>query len=392
MRITFGGTSIGSIEALAKALDVSEGFLLEVAQNPCNFYSVTQIPKKTGGLRTISDPVRELKIVQRRIIRRILSHCNFPDYLYGSIKDERNPRDFVRNARAHAAAVEVIAFDIDSFFPSVQPGFVKSVFKYLLRFPDDVATLLVSLTTLEGGLPQGAPTSSYLANLIFYNNEHRFYSAFCSRGLSYTRLIDDITVSSEKELDGNSRKVIYSDIKRMLAEKKLIVSKHKYKITNTSVAGAKSVVTGLIVENGRVKLTKDRIKSIGGLVHSLDKRSQVSTCEHEFHIDFGKASGLVALYKRLDPDKAANYRKSLRSFQPTYDAKKIKKIAYLCRKFIAYAKSHSDKFDDEGYARKYYRFRQKLSIMRRTERKRARALEVEMMPYRPLRLLRSYYE
>lgn len=132
-----------------------------------DYYTPFQIIKKSGGVREIRAPKPILKTIQRRINTRIFSHCTFPLYLQGSIKDNLNPRDFFSNAKIHSSSKTVIAADIENFYPSVSAGSVKQVFKYLFKFPDDVADFLVSLTTLDGALPQGAPTSSYLANLIF---------------------------------------------------------------------------------------------------------------------------------------------------------------------------------------------------------------------------------
>lgn len=392
MKIAYSGSSIGSIAALAKTLDVNENFLKQVAANPDNFYSITEIPKKTGGVRTISYPVKELKIVHRRIVRRIFYKCSFPSYLFGSIKDEKNPRDFVRNAQYHSEAREVMAFDVESFFPSVRPQFIKRVFKFLFNLPNDVAEILVSLVTLQGGLPQGAPTSSYLANLIFYDREHKLVSTLNAKGLTYSRLVDDITVSSKKIIKGEERSFIYEQIRKMLSEMKLKICKRKYAVTNTAIDGKKTVVTGLVVENKMVKLPREKVKLIGRMVYELKNKANVSTTEHEYHKSFNGASGLVALYSRLNKKKAEVHRQCLRKILPTYDNKKTKKIGSLCTKFIAYSKLHQNQFSEEEYTRKYYKFKHKISILRRTNRVLATSLEKDLKPLKPTRLLASYYE
>jgi hypothetical protein len=392
MKIECKSSSIGSIPILAKTLGVSPQTLTLIASDPSNFYSVSMLPKKNGGYRVISDPTKELKIIQRRIIRRIFSKCTFPNYLFGSVKDDDNPRDFVRNAQFHHAAKEVVAFDIEDFFPSTHPRFVKKVFKYLLRLPDDVANLLVKLTTLNNGLPQGAPSSPYLANLIFYDNEHKFVRVFASKGFKYSRLVDDITISSASVITHQQRSFIYESIQRMLSEKRLKISKHKYQVTNTETHGKKTVITGLIVEKGKVKLPKEKTKEIGRLVYKLKNEAAQGTTEHDYHKCYATTSGLVALYSRLDSEKSEEYRTVLRSVLPTYTKVKIKKIGWLCRRFIAYGRAHPHRRDEEGFAKKYHKFKHKLNIMKRTERKRAQALEAKMRELKPYRLLASYHE
>jgi hypothetical protein len=392
MKITYSNSSIGSIGALAKTLGVSPDFLKDVALDPAAYYSISTLPKKSGGMRTISDPVKELKIVQRRIVRRIFSSCKFPHYLFGSVKDPDNPRDFVRNAQLHVNAKEVMAFDIEDFFPSTHPKYVKKVYKYLMNFSDDVAALLVKLTTLNDGLPQGAPTSSYLANLVFYDNEHKLSKVFRDKGLTYSRLVDDITVSSKKAITPQERTFIYQSIYKFLAEKKLKICKRKYQVTHTETHGKKTVVTGLIVEDGKVKLPKERVKEIGCRVYNLKNQATVATTEYDYHKEHATVSGLVALYKRLDLKKSDDYRSILRVILPTYSKEKIRKVSWLCRRFVKFAKSHPHRREEEGYARKYHRFRHKLNVIKRTNRKQARSLEALLLPLRPNKLLGSYYE
>ncbi|CAN7376298.1 reverse transcriptase family protein [Massilia sp. LjRoot122] len=363
-----------------------------IAANPSDYYSLTEIPKKSGGNRIISDPAKDLKIVQRRIVRRIFSNCSFPSYLFGSVKDEHNPRDFVRNAQYHVDAAEVIAFDIDSFFPSVRPNFIKAIYKYLFNFPEEVCRILVGLTTLNDGLPQGAPTSSYLANLVFYDCEYKLVKTLEAKGLRYTRLVDDISVSSFTHIAGSTRTFVFNSIAALLAEKKLKISKRKYKITSTALHGEKTIVTGLLVEDKKVKLPKNKVKAIGGLVYSLAKHAEVDRTDPKFHASFGKASGQVALYSRLDPAKSLVYRTALRTMMPIYAPAKVKKISWLCRNFANYAKAHPHKVSEEGYARKFYRYKHKINIIRRTHRGLARKLAEQMDLYRPTRLLASYYE
>lgn len=392
MEIKYSGSPISTVATLAHTLGVSETFLRQVAADPSAYYTVSTIAKKSGGERTISDPSKELKLVQRRIVKRIFSNCTFPLYLFGSVKDDENPRDFVRNAITHIGAVEVMAFDIDSFFPSVRPGFVKKVYKFLLKLPEQVADILVALTTLDNGLPQGAPTSSYLSNLVFYNTEHKVVKTLQAKGYTYTRLIDDITVSSVKPIKGDQRKFVYAQIKSLLDSVKVKISKRKYEVTNTSLNGKKTVVTGLVVENNKVKLPREKIKEVGGKVYMLKNMADVDKTEPNYHSLYGETSGLVALYSRLEPSKAVTHRKLLQCILPTYSPKKIKKVAWLCRNFAKYAKSHPDQLEAEGFARKYYRYKNKISIIKRTHKKLALSLEQELRPFKPLNLLSSYHE
>lgn len=392
MKIECLPCSLGSTLALAKALDVSEEFLQRVAANPSDFYSISEIPKKSGGFRIITDPVKELKLIQRRIIRRIFSKVQFPDYLFGSVKDQANPRDFVRNVQYHSDAKNVVSFDIESFFPSVKARYIKKVYKYLLRVPDEVAIMLVALTTLEDALPQGAPTSSYLANLIFYDSEHKLVQTLRAKGWKYSRLVDDITISASGDLRPQHRSFIYDLIRKFLAEKNLSISKKKYAVTNTETHGKKTVVTGLVIERGIVKLPREKVKRIGWNVHALSQKALVDTTDSGYHSEYESLSGVVALYQRLDPVKASSYRAILRASLPTYSPQKVKKVASLCRTFIDFSKKHPDRLETEGYVKKYYKFRHRLNIVTRTKPMVAKKLRDQMLEIAPSRRLSEYYE
>lgn len=394
MKLKFNSSfhRIGSTAALAKTLSVGEDFLLRIASNADSNYKITEIPKKNGGVRVISDPALELKRIQRRIVRRIFSTIQFPAYLFGSIKDEDNPRDFVRNAEFHSDAAEVMSFDIESFFPSTHARYIKKIFKYFFNMPDDVSNVLVKLTTLDDSLPQGAPTSPYIANLVFYDTEYKIVSSLSSKGFKYSRLVDDITISSSSGFSGKDKTFIHSAIRSFVSEKNLKINEKKFKLTNTGTAGKKTIVTGLVIESGKVKLPKEVIKEIGSNVHKIKCRALVDRSDDLYHRDYESVSGYVSLYRRVDSKKSEEYRRVLRHALPVFSSEKIKKIIYLCNRFCRYAKSHPASIDTEAHARKYYRFIRKIAIIRRTDRKRARDLLKALETIKPLHNIGYYYE
>jgi hypothetical protein len=152
--------------------------------------------KKDGSTRETWDAYRKLKRVQGYIKSRILDHVRFPLYLHGGIRDRENPRDYARNAALHAGQSVLINEDVADFFPSTTAEQIDEIWRVVFRFPDDVATCLTKLTTRRGALPQGAITSNHLANLAFYREEPLLEAHLKARGLRYSRLTDDISISS----------------------------------------------------------------------------------------------------------------------------------------------------------------------------------------------------
>ena len=110
--------------------------------------------------------------------------------LQGGIYDSTNPRDPVRNAELHVGRKILIKEDIKSFFPSTSSDLVVSVWHSLFGFSHEVSRCLTALTTLNGQLPQGAKTSTFLANLVLWKNEPDLVAYLRSNGLQYSRYID----------------------------------------------------------------------------------------------------------------------------------------------------------------------------------------------------------
>jgi hypothetical protein len=107
-----------------------------------------------------------LKTIQERIKVKILYKVFYPRYLQGSIKDDGIKRSYISNAKIHANSRIVINEDITKFFPSTSEQLIFDIWKIFFGFSDKVARYLTKLTTKDGLLPEGAKTSSYLANLV----------------------------------------------------------------------------------------------------------------------------------------------------------------------------------------------------------------------------------
>ena len=165
-RPCFKGRPIATLDALARALRVSLRQLRWVIGRADTLYRpLKPFTKPDGSVRQTYNPAAPLKDIQRRINRNIFSRVEFPTYLQGGIRDRKAPRHCVANARLHSRPRIVINLDIANFFPSITSRQVHDIWQNFFRFPPGIAEELTRLTTYDGRLPQGAPTSSYLANL-----------------------------------------------------------------------------------------------------------------------------------------------------------------------------------------------------------------------------------
>jgi RNA-directed DNA polymerase len=158
-----------SLSDLEFRLGEDRSYLRTLAANISAHYSPFQRCKDakpyqrviSTKLRSIDNPSDELKRIQRKIARKLLGHLDVPDFLYGAVKG----RTIHDNAAAHHGAKLIVKMDIKSYYPSVTNDHIYRVWRFELGCSREVSNLLTRLTTYERHLPQGAPTSSVLANI-----------------------------------------------------------------------------------------------------------------------------------------------------------------------------------------------------------------------------------
>ncbi len=188
-------TSVKELEQICKEL-TAEGHLYDF-----KYYRKlveNKPPKKPGGKvrQRILYPSRgRLKAIQDGIKVNILSRIPMPDFVQGGVKGKSN----ITNALVHKGKRYKFTTDLKKFFPSVTSDMVyKTLSGY--GFSGDVSRILTILCTYKGMLPQGIPTSTHLANVVFLSVDYRIQDASPVPGITYTRFVDDITLSSYSDL------------------------------------------------------------------------------------------------------------------------------------------------------------------------------------------------
>src|SRR5262245_53831789 len=112
-----------------------------------------------------------------------------------------SPKGFISqaglsNARAHVNRPFLAKLDIRDFYPSISFRWVQSFFERSHGCSPPVASLLRRLVTFQGGLPQGTCTSPALADQLMLTVDNRLSRAFTAHGVTYTRFVDDLTLSA----------------------------------------------------------------------------------------------------------------------------------------------------------------------------------------------------
>ncbi len=184
-----------SIRVMGVILGINPKLITAMAKFPKRYYRAFMIHKKSGWDRMICAPRVFLKTIQRYILRSILETQPLPQYINGFV----GGRSIVTNARMHLAAPYLLNVDITDFFDSIQEETVRQLFQDL-GLGEHVAKTLAGLCSFQGSLPQGAPTSPYLANLAFAPTDHLILALCAKHGLTYSRYADDLTFSGAQKI------------------------------------------------------------------------------------------------------------------------------------------------------------------------------------------------
>ncbi len=160
--------------------------------------------KVTGKIKTYTDGTPKkriirpsysrLKQIQKSIKINILSKIELPENIQGGVKKKSN----ITNAKTHQGNKYQFATDLQVFFPSVT---YKQIFKLFLNlgYSNHIAHWLTKLTSIEFELPQGTPTSTAIANLVFIETDKKLIALCNANQITYTRFVDDLTFSASKD-------------------------------------------------------------------------------------------------------------------------------------------------------------------------------------------------
>jgi RNA-directed DNA polymerase len=207
-------------------------------------------------LRPIDNPSEELKAVQRKILSNLLGNIAIPDYLHGAAKG----RTIKTNAAAHLGARVVVKMDIKGFFQNVTNNHVYRIWKETLKCSPPVAKLLTRLTTYRRHLPQGAPTSSALANIYLGDVLPQIIRRCEKEVVSPSAYVDDIMFS------GDNARAMMEPTREMLA-----MDGFSFPCKKRKVMGPRSskVSTGVRLGRYRIRATKEKLSDIRAGIHKI---------------------------------------------------------------------------------------------------------------------------
>jgi RNA-directed DNA polymerase len=241
-------------------------------------------------VREIDRPLDPLLEVQKQIYFTLLRDLHVPEYICGGVKG----RSVLDNVAHHQNEPTIVSLDIKSWFPSINAHQIYFVWRVVLKCSHKVARLLTKLTTFNGHLPQGAPTSTTLANFVLYSIDAQIRKAAALHGVNYSSWVDDIAFSGS-----NARKLIPIAVSIFKSEG-FRISRSKLKVMGRS---KQQEVNGVIA-GIRPSISKKKRDQIRAALHHLsvgDIRDE-DTARY-----IATQKGRIAYLASVNPDQARRF-------------------------------------------------------------------------------------
>lgn len=313
---------LSDVAQLAAAMDCSVGLLRYLAfgrkTSGTTHYRRFEIKKKTGGNRQISAPMPRLKNAQRWILDNILLPIELHDAAHGFRPD----RSIVSNAQPHVGAKVVINMDMENFFPTVTYRRIKGVFRNI-GFSEAVASVLAMICSEsevdeveidfqkfyvargQRFLPQGAPTSPAITNLICRGLDTRLERSANKMGFVYTRYADDITFSSRDP---------QANVGRAIRRIRYLVEDEDFRIhpekTRVLRSGKRLEVTGLTV-NQKVTVSRKELRKFRATLHQIERDGPDGKSWGNSPDVMAAIDGYANFVSMVDPEKGNRFREQI---------------------------------------------------------------------------------
>ncbi len=271
--------SIEKAYELLRAIETDYVQFYECINSPK--YEVFLIPKKKGAYRKICAPNDKLKTVQQRLNTFLQTYYYIikPENVFGFVSNysDKLTCNIVDNAKQHCQKAFILNIDIKDFFPSIKAADVKKLFMSpVFGFNENISTALTLLTTFEGSLPAGAPTSPAISNFICLKLDFEL-SEYCKNNdLIFSRYADDLSFSTDDAFSPDN----ILDILEILKKYGFRHNAKKYRIRSKN---SRQMVTGIVV-NEKPNLKRSFIKKVRAMIHDADKNGILNASIKHFKL------------------------------------------------------------------------------------------------------------
>lgn len=264
---------IKSREDLAKRLNVSHNKLTYILyiKKPESYYETFEIPKRYGEMRTICASNGDLKVLQVRLSKILWEHQKSLLKEKG-IKSNlshafEKGKSIITNAFIHRNKRYVLNLDLKDFFSSFHFGRVLGYFEKnrYFKLPHDVAVIIAQLTCYNGCLPQGAPTSPIITNLICQTLDIHILKLAKQYRVDYTRYADDMTFSTNDKSFVEKWQEMVVKLSSVIKSAGFEINEKK---TRLQFRDSRQKVTGLVV-NKKLSVNRNYVRKTRAMAHQL---------------------------------------------------------------------------------------------------------------------------
>jgi RNA-directed DNA polymerase len=289
-----------------------------------------KLVKKSGGFRNISAPTKQLKEVQYWILNNILNKIKIDDNVHGFTKN----KSIVTNAQNHVNSDVIINIDLENFFPTINYKRVKGMF-INLGFSENISTILSLICTeptieevtfdnkkyfisnSERYLPQGAPTSPAITNIICRKLDKRINFLAKKFEFNYTRYADDMTFSGNNDALKNIGKILkYSE--SIINEEGFKINAKKTKILRKNTS---QEVTGIVV-NKKMNVDKKTLKKFRATLHQIENSGFEGKNWNDSKDLLSSITGYANFVNSINPDKGKIFLEQIKVIKQKYSHKK----------------------------------------------------------------------
>lgn len=283
-------SKLQTAEDIADLLDVSAKRMTHLlyAKHGMELYRSFDVPKKSGGVRHILAPCGELKYMQQRLNQVLQSVYEPRAPVHGFVRD----KSILTNAQMHCKKRYVLNLDIQDFYPSINFGRVRGLFMAAPYSLDPAAaTILARLCCHENQLPQGAPTSPTVSNMICSKMDSELRRLAQRSRCRYTRYADDLTFSTNvarfpealARHDDMGQLEIGDTLKKTITANGFTINRSKTRLQRKN---ERQEVTGLTV-NRFPNCSRTYLRQVRAMLHAWRKYGY-EAAEQEFHTKYDK--------------------------------------------------------------------------------------------------------
>lgn len=237
------------LASVERELGFSAKTLYGISNHISGHYHAVEIPKRDGSCRTLSVPDEILKKVQRAIAEKLLAYEPVSRYA----KAYKIASGIKKNAHPHVGKAKLLKLDIRHFFDSILYSTVKEKVFPAEKYSESIRVLLCMLCYYNDVLPQGAPSSPIITNIIMRDFDELVGEWCRERGITYTRYCDDMTFSGDFD-----EKSVIAFVSSELKGVGFYLNQQK---TAVIPASKRQTVTGVVV-NEKLNVSSDYKRKI----------------------------------------------------------------------------------------------------------------------------------